>query len=178
MKNISNVAYIDAANLYNGISDLGWKLDYNRFRVWLQEKYSVKTAYLFIGLIPKNKELYKFLQECGYTLVFKEVVYDGRGKPKGNCDADLVLQATRDAYENNFNQSIVVSSDGDYSSLINFLKEKNKIKLILSPGIRTKCSILLKRTNVSIVYLEDKKKILSYKKSPKMKKPPTQTKLH
>lgn len=41
-----NFAYIDGANLHKGVADLGWKLDYKRFRVWLKEKYSVKTAYL------------------------------------------------------------------------------------------------------------------------------------
>lgn len=67
----NNFAYIDGANLYNGIMGFGWALDYARFRVWLTEKYGVENAYIFIGLIPKNKELYKYLQECGFTLVFK-----------------------------------------------------------------------------------------------------------
>ncbi|MBU2579244.1 NYN domain-containing protein [Patescibacteria group bacterium] len=128
----------------------------------------IKNAYIFIGLIPKYKELYKYLQECGFILIFKEVVYDGDGKAKGNCDADLVLQATRDVYENKFNKAIIVSSDGDYAGLIKFLQEKNKLKIILSPSNQKKCSILLKRTNASITYLNDvKDKIfLNNKKSP------------
>ena len=93
-----NFAYIDGANLHKGIGDLGWKLDYRRFRVWLKEKYSVEKAYIFIGLVPKYKDTYTFLQEAGYTLVFKETTYDGAGNVKGNCDADLVLWAVRDAY--------------------------------------------------------------------------------
>ena len=105
----NNYAYIDGANLHRGIVDFGWALDYARFRVWLSEKYGVKHAYIFIGLIPKYKDLYTYLQECGFTLIFKEVVYDGDGKPKGNCDADLVLQATRDVYENKFDKAIIVS---------------------------------------------------------------------
>ena len=128
----NNFAYIDGANLHKGIADLGWALDYVRFRVWLKEKYSVQKAYLFLGLVPKYKNLYTFLQEAGFTLVFKEVVYDGSGKPKGNCDADLVLQSVRDAYENNFDQAVIVSSDGDYASLVRFLKEKNKVTVVLS----------------------------------------------
>jgi len=163
-KKNNNFAYIDAANLHNGIRELSWKLDYKRFRIWLREKYSVQKTYLVIGLVPKYKDLYKYLQECGYTIVFKEVVYDGDGKPKGNCDADLVLQVTRDTFENNFNKAIIVSSDGDYASLVEFLKEKNKIFTILSPGKERKCSILLKRTGVSIVYLNDKKSILRIRK--------------
>src|SRR3990167_8923615 len=113
----NNFAYIDGANLHRGIESLGWKLDYRKFRVWLREKYGVQKAYIFIGLIPKYGDLYKYLQECGYTLVFKEVVYDSDGKPKGNCDADLVLQAAKDTYENKFEQAVFITSDGDYAGL-------------------------------------------------------------
>ncbi len=165
MKNKSNnFAYIDGANLYRGVESLRWKLDYRRFRIWLSEKYGVKSAYLFIGLIPKYKELYKHLQESGFTLVFKEVVYDGDGKPKGNCDADLVLQATRDAYEDKFENAVIVSSDGDYASLVKFLKESKKLKVILSPHTKNLCSILLKRTGAPIAYLNDQKSILQIQK--------------
>ncbi len=160
----NNFAYIDGANLYKGISVSGWALDYERLRVWLLEKYGVKNAYIFIGLIPKYKELYKYLQECGFTLIFKEVIYDGDGKPKGNCDADLVLQVARDAYENKFSKAIIVSSDGDYSSLVKFLNERGKLKTILSPHTEKLCSILLKRTNVPIAYLNDQKSILQVQK--------------
>lgn len=129
--------------------------------MWLGDKYSVKRAYLFIGLIPKNKDLYTFLQEAGYTLVFKETTYDGDGRVKGNCDADLVLQMTRDFYEKRFDEAVLVSSDGDYASLVKFLNEHKKIRVILSPS--GKCSVLLKRTNVPISYLNDQKALLRRK---------------
>ena len=153
----NNFTYIDGANLHKGITSLGWVLDYKKFRVWLSEKYGVSTAYLFIGLIPRYKELYKHLQESGFTLIFKEVVYDGDGKPKGNCDAELVLQATRDAYENKFNKAVIVTSDGDYAGLIKFLQEKQKLLSVLVPSNEKKCSILIKRTGVKIAYLNDQR---------------------
>ena len=160
----NNFAYIDGANLHKAVEELGWNFDYARFRVWLSEKYGVKRAYIFIGLIPKYKDLYAYLQKVGYTLIFKEVVYDGRGKPKGNCDADLVLQTMRDAFENNFENAIIIASDGDYASLIKFLMEKRKLLIILSPSTEKKCSILLKRTNAPIAYINDQKLILSVQK--------------
>ena len=156
----NNFAYIDGANLHRGIAELRWKLDYARFRVWLSEKYGVKKAYIFIGLIPKYKELYAYLQECGFTLIFKEVVYDGDGKAKGNCDADLVLEAVKNAYENKFDKAILVSSDGDYAGLVKFLKERGKLRIVLSPHTKNLCSILLKRTDAPIAYLNDQKSIL------------------
>jgi uncharacterized LabA/DUF88 family protein len=156
-KQENNFAYIDGANLYKGIESLGWRLDYRRFRIWLSEKYSVKRAYIFLGLIPKYKELYKYLQEAEFVLVFKEVVYNNQGEPKGNCDADLVLQATRDAYENKFDKAVLVSSDGDYASLVKFLLERKKSYIILSTHPEDKCSILLKRTGARISYINEQR---------------------
>ncbi|MDO8524656.1 MAG: NYN domain-containing protein [bacterium] len=160
----NNYAYIDGANLYGGVAGFGWKLDYGRFRVWLSQKYNVNRAYIFLGFIPKYKDLYAYLQEAGFTLIFKEVIYDNNGKPKGNCDADLVVQAMKDAYENSFEKAIIVTSDGDYASLIKFLKERDKLKAILSPHNKKLCSILLKRINVPIAYLNDQINILQVRK--------------
>ncbi len=154
----NNFAYIDGANLHRGIINLGWRLDYSRFRVWLTEKYGVRRAYLFIGLVPKYKDLYKYLQEAGFTLIFKETVYDISVKVKGNCDADLVLQASRDFYEQRFDKAVLVSSDGDYASLVKFLYENGRLRAILSPS--NKCSVLLKRTNAPIAYLNDQRNLL------------------
>lgn len=164
IKKENNFAYIDGANLDKAIKELGWSLDYKRFRVWLSEKYAIKRAYIFIGLISKYKNLYTYLQECGFTLIFKEVVYDGNGKPKGNCDADFVLQAMRDCYENKFENAVIVASDGDYASLVSFLNEKEKLAVILSPAMEKKCSILLKRTGVKISYINDQRSILEVQK--------------
>src|SRR3989338_1831501 len=153
----NNFAYIDGANLYKGVENSGWRLDYHRFRVWLSEKYGVKNAYIFLGLIPKYKELYKYLQEAGFVLVFKEAIYDDHGEPKGNCDADLVLQAARDTYENRFDKAVLVSSDGDYASLVKFLLERRKFPIVLSTHPKDKCSILLKRTGVRISYINEQR---------------------
>lgn len=156
----NNYAYIDGANLHQGVISSGWHLDYKRFRVWLSEKYGVQKAYLFIGLIPKYSDLYKHLQECGYTLVFKQVVYDSDGKPKGNCDADLVLQAVCDSYERKCDKAVIVSSDGDYVSLVKFLLRQGRFLVVLSPHLKNKCSILIKRTEAKISYLSDQRSIL------------------
>lgn len=164
MKSKNNFAYIDGANLHKGIDSFKWKFDYKRFRVWLFEKYSVNKAYLFLGFVPKYKDLYTRLQEYGYTLIFKEVIFDGEGKAKGNCDADIVVHAMQDSYENKFSKAIMVSSDGDFAPLVKFLISKNKIEIILSPYNTEKCSVLLKRTGVKIAYIADQQNILEYRK--------------
>ncbi len=163
---LNNFAFIDGANLHNGIAGFGWKLDYARFRVWLTEKYKVKNAYIFIGLIPRYKKLYQYLQEAGFILIFKEVVYGENGKPKGNCDADLVLKAVVDYYEKRLEKAVIVTSDGDYASLVEFLKERNVFLSLISPN--NKCSYLLRKLNIPIVYLDTQKnKIKQHSKKEK-----------
>ena len=157
-KGENNFAYIDGANLHKGAKELGWELDYKRFRKWLSDKFNVTTAYLFVGLMPDRKDLYTKLQEFGYVLVYKEVTYDGTGKVKGNCDADLVLKAAVDFFEKKFDTAVLVTSDGDYACLLKFLKEKNVFKSLVSPN--NKCSFLLRKLNIPIVYLDTQKRKL------------------
>jgi len=157
------LAYIDGANLHKGVESSAWKLDYRRFRSWIRQKFNVTDTYLFIGLIPKHANLYTSLQGAGYKLVFKEVVFDGDGKAKGNCDADLVLQAVTDHYEHGVTSVVLVSSDGDYTPLVRFWTEKGVKCTIISPAPIHKCSILLKRMGVPIVYLEDVMHKLGYR---------------
>ncbi len=148
-------AYIDAANLHKAIRELGWELDYHRFCVWLKDKYDIQQAYLFIGLVPGNKDLYTRLQETGYTLVYKEVTYDGTGRVKGNCDAELVLKTTVDYYEKQFDKAVIVSSDGDYAGLVKFLRDRGVLRSLVSPS--NKCSYLLRKLNIPIVYLSNQR---------------------
>jgi len=54
----NNFAFIDGQSLNLGIKNLGWKLNYHRFRRYLAEKYSVNTAYYFIGYVAGNQPLY------------------------------------------------------------------------------------------------------------------------
>ncbi len=158
MKN--NYSYVDGANLHQGMNTLGWEMDYIKLRVWLKDKFDITTAYIFLGNIPKYGKLYAYLQEAGFILIFKEVVYDNTGKAKGNCDADLVLKATQDFYKNTYDSMLLVSSDGDYSSLVSFALSEKRFLGVLSPANKNKCSILLKRTDAKIFYIGDQKSIL------------------
>lgn len=160
---VKNISYIDGANLHRGVSSLGWKLDYKKFRSWMRQKFGIAQAYMFIGMMSKHADLYTYLQSAGYTLVFKEVVFDGKGKAKGNCDADLVLRAVRDVYEHKPVSVTLVSSDGDYAPLVAFWQEQGVICTIVSPAPVEKCSILLKRTGAPIVYLKDVRSKLAYR---------------
>jgi len=160
----NNYAFIDSQNLNKGIQSLGWKLDHRRFRIYLKEKYNVETAYLFIGYIPHNQKLYDFLQKAGYIVKFKPVILDKNGDHKGNVDADLVLQTLIDFYEKHFDKAVIITSDGDFYSLVNFLYQPNRLETILSPCRKT-CAILLRQAaKEKIAFMENLQGKLEYKK--------------
>lgn len=142
IKSQNNYAFIDSQNVQFAIRDLGWELDWARFRVYLQEKYSVKKAYLFIGYIEGNNSLYTKLQSAGFVCVFKPTLKYRDGTTKGNCDAELVLQAMIEypIYE----KAIIVTGDGDFYCLVKYLLEQDKLFTVLIPNV-FKYSALLKR---------------------------------
>jgi uncharacterized LabA/DUF88 family protein len=159
MKNVKVYAFIDSQNLNLGVKSQGWKLDWRKFRQYLRSKYSVVKAYLFIGQVAGNESLYAFLQECGYILIFKPTLSrrdGGKVITKGNVDADLVLHAM--IQYKSYQQAIIVSGDGDFHCLIEYLEEKDKLLKILAPTRHY--SSLLRRFNrknyiVSIDILRD-----------------------
>ncbi|HEY4510101.1 MAG TPA: NYN domain-containing protein [Candidatus Paceibacterota bacterium] len=161
-KTARNYTFIDGQNLHLGIQSLGWKLDYKKFRVYLKEKYAVEKAYVFIGYLSGNQPLYTFLQDAGYILVFKPVMYSKEGDIKGNVDADLVLYSMIE-YEN-YGQAIIVTSDGDFYSLVRHLYKNQKLKAVMSPYVKT-CSTLLKdAAREKIVFMDNLQQKLAYLK--------------
>ena len=107
-----NYAFIDGNNLHLTMKYLGWELDYGKFRVYLSEKYGVAKAYYFIGYVAENADLYMALQSYGYVVVFKPTLRIN-GEVKGNCDAELVLQAMIDLHA--YQKAVIVTSDGDFA---------------------------------------------------------------
>ena len=155
-----NYAFIDGQNLHMSVKNQGWVLDYERFRRYLTDKYHVTRAFLFIGHIPTNADLYKSLQEYGFILVFKPIL-EVRGRIKGNVDAELVLHAMIE-YPN-YDKAVIVSGDGDFYCLVKYLRNEGKLLKLLVPD-DSRYSSLLRKFAPCIVGVNRLKKKLGYKK--------------
>jgi len=155
-----NYAFIDGQNLHMSVKNQGWVLDYRRFRRYLTDKYNVGKAFLFIGHIPTNADLYKSLQEYGYILIFKPIL-EVRGKVKGNVDAELVLQAMIE-YPN-YDKAVIISGDGDFHCLIKYLRSNGKLLKLMVPD-DSRYSSLLRKFAPDIVGINRLKDKLSCEK--------------
>lgn len=158
-------AFIDSQNLNLGVKSQGWKIDYKKFRLYLKNKYNVEQAFMFIGLVTGNDELYKQLQRAGFILIFKPTVRyfeNGKQTVKGNVDAELVLHAAAIEYEN-YDKAIIVSGDGDFACLVKYLIEHKKLAHVMTPN--RKFSKLLHDYLRYIVQLDKLRGSLEYKKN-------------
>ena len=97
--------------------------------------------------------LYTELQKAGYICIFKptlEIKENNRIKVKGNVDAELVLH-TMIEYSN-YEKAIIVSGDGDFHCLIEYLVKQNKLRKIIVPNAHF--SSLLKKFGGFIVNIQ------------------------
>lgn len=157
-------SFIDSQNLNLAIKDQGWVLDFERFFIYLRDKYKVTKAFIFIGYIPGNEAIYTFLQKVGFIVIFKPTLeYKKRGKPviKGNVDAELVLHAMIE-YQN-YNKAIIVTGDGDFHCLIEYLEGNGKLEHVIIPNEK-KYSALLRKYREYFIYLTGLKKKLQRQK--------------
>ena len=160
-KTENNYAFIDSQNLNLAIRDQGWALDFRRFRRYLQDKYEIRKAFIFIGFAPLNQDLYTALQKDGYILIFKPTLSLPTGKVKGNVDAELVLH-TMIEYPN-FDKALIVTGDGDFYCLVDYLIKKNKLLKLMIPNER-KFSSLFRKLTQYIVFMNNLKDKLEYRK--------------
>ncbi len=167
-------AFIDSQNLNLGVQKVGFKMDWRKFRHFLRHQHGVTKAFMFIGYMQEFEDLYKQLHEAGYLIVLKptsdlskhndigkneEQKEEDKKHIKGNIDADLVLWAMKEI--NNYNKAIIISGDGDFHGLIEYLVSLNKLKSIMTPNWQY--SQLLKEFEKYIIRLDKLKGQLAYK---------------
>lgn len=176
-------AFIDSQNLNIGVQAYGWKIDWRKLRQFLADKYNVTQAYLFIGYLPENDAMYTQMHDAGYLVVLKPTIdmymtpedkeaaaakakaktKEGEEvkKPatKGNVDAELVLYAVKEMP--NYDKAIIISGDGDFFGLIEYLEQQGKLLHVFAPN--WKYSSLLKPFEKYIIRIDDFKRQISYK---------------
>jgi uncharacterized LabA/DUF88 family protein len=155
-----NYAFIDGQNIHMGITmvDSPWKIDFKKFRIFLKDKYNVETAYYFLGcVIDSNQDLYTRIQEAGFVLEFREHNAAMVGKKKGNVDADIVFSIMKKLYkQEEFDRIVLVSGDGDYKRMVDFLVKEEKFKKILFPNKKFASSLYKKLGSEYFDYLDSK----------------------
>ena len=133
---VANVAFVDGQNLHLGTRENGWSVDHARLRTYLADKYHVSEAYYFLGFVSEaEQDLYDNLQKAGFILSFREHSSVLKGKKKGNVDSDIIFSIMKKLVENEpFEKVFLISGDGDYKKLVDFLIKKERFGKMLFPN--------------------------------------------
>jgi uncharacterized LabA/DUF88 family protein len=94
------------------------------------------------------------LQKDGYILIFKPTLILPSGKAKGNVDAELVLHAMIE-YPN-YEKALIVTGDGDFYCLVEYLRSKNKLLKLMIPN-RQRYSSLFRKFTQYMVFMNELK---------------------
>jgi uncharacterized LabA/DUF88 family protein len=151
-----NLAYIDGQNLHLGTTSNNWKIYHKKFRIYLRDKYHVEEAYYFFGYVSEEqRDLYSNLQKAGFIVLFREHSSELKGNKKGNVDTDIVFEMMKSIVErDDFNKMILVSGDGDFKKVVDYLIKKKKLKKLLFPNKQYASSLYNELGSEFFDYLE------------------------
>lgn len=167
MSQLTNKTYIfiDSANLIFGAKATGkWKVDFSKLFKYLKNKYQTNKIFYYTGFKPKSSDIQKIkkLETIGYIVKSKPLKFINQksiiqknqcpkckynwdkiiNKPplvKANCDVDLTLDVLQ--HQSLFDQIIVLSGDGDFLVLYQYLESIGKKVKIISESKLTAKSI-------------------------------------
>lgn len=169
-----NIAFIDGQNLHLSTQSDKRKIDMNKFRVYLRDKFNVTEAYYFLWYISEEEQdLYTMLQNAWFIVLFREHTSTLKGTKKWNVDVDIVFEIMKRVHETkDFDKIVLVSGDGDYVKLVKRLIQHQLLKKIIFPNkqysslyddIRTQYGMTLWTPEIKkkIRYFTSKKKKIS-----------------
>ena len=132
--------FIDASNIYFSQKTLGWRIDFKKLLDYFKNNTNLFRITFYGALNPENekeRKFHDFLEIIGYTVKHKKIKFikdqfdqEYGGYHKGNIDVDLTIDAVH--FRDNYDSFILLSGDGDFESLLKYLKAYKKRCIVLS----------------------------------------------
>lgn len=125
-------AFIDASNIIYGARTEGWLIDQKKLFDYLKKKFKTSKTLFYFGKDDENKKQGQFLKKLesfGFTLRVKQIKRYGK-RQKANCDVDLTLDML--ILKEKYDQAIVLTGDGDFLPLFEYLRKEKKEVLIIA----------------------------------------------
>lgn len=105
----------------------------------LLKKEKTEEEKALLGKHLEKAKFYRDLDKFGYELRIKPTKVftstEGTTTTKANCDVDLTFDMMR--YMSQYNEAVVLSGDGDFAPILEYLKRKKKKIWLLARSERT-----------------------------------------
>jgi len=129
---------IDGANLHASIKELKMRIDFDRLRNWLDDRYDVPLIQYYTALYAdadnnghiEIKNLIDWLNYNGYRIISKPAKKMGK-VIKGNMDIEIALDAIQLAH-NGVRRIVLFTGDGDFAPLVSYLQKRGVWVVVIS----------------------------------------------
>lgn len=138
--NGKTAVFIDASNIYFSQKTLGWRIDFKRLLEYFKKNTDLYRIAFYGALNPDNareRKFHDFLEIVGYVVRHKKIKFirdktdnEYGGHNKGNVDVDLTVDAVH--FRDEYDSFVLLSGDGDFESLLKYLKAHRKRCIVLS----------------------------------------------
>lgn len=159
-KKPSNYAFIDNENVNISVQRLWRKIDRTRLRIFLEKELQIQKAYMFLWYMEEFEPMYELFRDSWYELVFKKVHQWENIQNKWNIDAELVLHTM--IHIQDYHQAVIVSWDGDFASLAEYLSSIKKLRAVVVPNKERSSLFLKEAADGRFLYLDGFKHRLAY----------------
>lgn len=166
---MQNIAYIDWQNLHLWTTTAWWQVDFVKFRIYLRDKFNIQEAYYYLGFVDnEQQDLYSQLQKAWFIVTFREHSAALKGKKKWNVDSDIIFDIMKRIHEKtDFEKLMLVSWDGDYIKLVNYMIGKWLLLKILFPSSNYSSLYRhIKHVYGMVLWTKELIKKIGYKKRP------------
>ena len=165
-KRLKTKIYIDGANMFYAQKKMGWFIDWNKVKQWLEQEFNVQEINYYVGIKKGDTKTDSFrnkLQKYGYRLITKPLKRirqdDSKYIFKANFDVEIAVDLIQDSKR--YNTFLLFSGDSDFEYVIKKLQKLNK-KVIIC-GVERSISHELKKCADKIILISNLRKKLEYK---------------
>ena len=138
--------YIDGANFFYGLRSINkrytdFKFDFQKFINFLSKGKKLSSVKYYNASLKQNLDASLFRQQqrmfdrirkiskCEVILCRRQRRTNSEGGERYDIKGDdihLAIDMLKDAYENSFDEAVLVSGDGDFTPLVKYVKKKGK----------------------------------------------------
>ena len=124
--------FIDAANLYYSLQELGTVIEYRELKSQLASGFCLAGIRYYTGVDSTKPEQVGFLshlRQIGYEVIAKELVRRSNGSFKANLDVKIALDMTK--LTAHYDTAILVSGDGDLVWAVEEIQNQGKLVTVV-----------------------------------------------
>lgn len=160
--------FIDAANILYSQKTLGWRVDYERLKEYLERETRLVSIHFYTGNVGTDDKQARFLDklaQLGFIVTAKEakkiLITRDTYVWKGNLDVELALDAYKSKEE--FDVCLLFSGDSDFAYLLDLLKQAGKRIFVVSAKHHVARELIERAKYVNLNKFEE---YISYKMIP------------